>query len=107
MMTEAMKCDFCVIPSSSSDLRKAGAGSNRLMTAFSLGLPVAASKISAYQPFSEYFFDIDSPNLPDFFANPEGWHPIVLEVQRKFVPDFYRENIGIMWASVFDSMFTT
>jgi len=105
MMTEAMKCDFCVIPSSSIDLRKAGAGSNRLMTAFSLGLPVVASKISAYQPFSDYFFDIDSPDLADFFANPGRWHPIVSEAQRKLVPDYYGENIGIKWASVFDSMF--
>jgi len=105
MITEAMKCDFCVIPSSISDLRKAGAGSNRLMTAFSLGLPVAASRISAYQPFSDYFFDIDSPDLGDFFANPGRWHPIVSEAQRKLVPDYYGENIGIRWASVFDSMF--
>ena len=88
-----------------SDLRKAGAGSNRLMTAFSLGLPVVASKISAYQPFSDYFFDIDSPDLADFFANPGRWHPIVSEAQRKLVPDYYGENIGIKWASVFDSMF--
>lgn len=69
-MIDASKVSHgCLIPSNLNDPRKSGASSNRLITAFALGLPVSADLLESYAPFSNYFHNIREEPLSIFFKN--------------------------------------
>lgn len=98
MIDVALKSDICLIPSDQTDVRKNGVGINRLITALSLGLPVAASLVNSYSEFSNYFVDINSPELSLLMKNPESFHGQVISAQQNIVDQFKLENIETKWA---------
>ncbi len=55
MRVAAQYSDACIIPSDTSDPRKSGASSNRLLTAFALGLPTLAENLASYAPFNAFY----------------------------------------------------
>jgi hypothetical protein len=65
--SKASQC--CLIPSDLNDSRKSGASSNRLITAFALGLPVSADVLESYAPYSDYFHHIRETPLSVFIKN--------------------------------------
>lgn len=91
-------CNICVIPSDPKDPKKAGVSSNRLISAFSLGLPTAASNVESYLRFSEYFTNIDSVNFIDLLDNPNLANLKILDAQEKIVPKFSFIEIGNQWS---------
>jgi len=66
MINASLVSHGCLIPSDLNDSRKAGASSNRLITAFALGLPVSADVLESYSPFSDYFHNIRDTPLSEF-----------------------------------------
>jgi len=103
MIEISKKCDFCIIPSNPNDLRKSGAGTNRLMTSFALGLPVLASCLSSYKPYSEYFRDIQKCNIYDFVDDLENMYIVVANAQNKILQQFTNEFIGATWCNIIDN----
>jgi hypothetical protein len=97
-------CQLCVIPGNPYDPRKAGASSNRLLTALTLGLPTAADCIDSYKRFQDFFIDIRGPQFKELFENPTRFHSKVREAQRSIVPQFHAENIGKRWVQCIDSI---
>lgn len=97
MQTAASLADFYLLPAGIHDPRKIGASSNRLLTAFALGLPVAADLLPSYLPFRDQFASLRSSELTSMMASPEGWHPKVTEAQKTISTKFTREAIGAQW----------
>jgi len=97
MVETALVSDICIIPSDPLDIRKNGVGSNRLITALALGLPVAASNVNSYSEFSKYFVDIDSSNLNSLLKNPNLFHESVLSAQETIVNQFNFSHIERIW----------
>lgn len=93
----AKKCDFCIIPSDISDVRKSGAGANRLITSLALGLPVLATNLSSYKPYDEYYLDIEKNNIEKMIRNLDHMQNIVIQAQRNIIEEFTIEAIGEKW----------
>jgi hypothetical protein len=104
MENAANFCDLAIIPSDLNDSKKAGASSNRLITALALGLPTAADMIDSYKEFDKYFVDIRSENFTNLLEDPNPFHNLVSEAQEKIVPRFTKEVIGEKWINFFDSL---
>ena len=105
MQTVASICDFCIIPAGMNDARKNGVSSNRLLTAFALGLPTAADKVDSYLSFSEYFIDIRSTDLENFISHPHKNYEQVQQAQLAIAKTHTIEAIGHQWSSLFASQF--
>jgi hypothetical protein len=99
MLQAAMVSDFCIIPSNLSDSRKLGASSNRLITAFALGLPTAADHLPSYQKYSDYYVDIRSPKFFNLVENPLLFNQ-VSNAQSKLLTQYSFEKIGSDWLSL-------
>lgn len=97
-------CQLCVIPSNPYDPRKAGASSNRLLTALALGLPTAADCIDSYKRFKDFFVDIRGPQFKELLENSTRFHPTVREAQKTILPQFHTETIGKRWVQCIDSI---
>jgi hypothetical protein len=105
-MTEtALRSDVCIIPSDTSDIRKNGVGVNRLMTAFALGLPVAATLVDSYSEFSGYFVDINKPDLFLLMKKPEMFHKDVVLAQKNIVNNFTKKSISENWCNFIERLF--
>ena len=100
MVAAARVANFCVIPSDANDPRKAGASSNRLLTALALGLPTAASTIPSYQEFSECFLDLDSTSFPIESSKLLGLAQSVSWAQRVVLPKYSMQEIGSQWVDL-------
>jgi hypothetical protein len=101
-MIEAAKfCDLAIIPSNPSDPRKAGASSNRLITALALGLPTAADEIDSYKEFNKYFVNLRSDKFIDLLNSPNFYHGQVNMAQIEIVPNFAKQIIGQKWLDFF------
>lgn len=96
----AKKCDFCIIPSDISDVRKSGAGANRLITSLALGLPVLATNLSSYKPYDEYYLDIEKNNIKKMIRNLDHMQNIVIQAQRNIIEEFTIEAIGEKWYEI-------
>jgi len=99
MVYTAGLADACVIPSDPADPRKNGASSNRLISALSLGLPVAADMLDSYREFADCFVDLRSAGFHDLLADPLKYRAKVLRAQGGIVQRFSPETIGRNWAS--------
>jgi glycosyltransferase involved in cell wall biosynthesis len=104
MVEAALISDMCIIPSDPLDIRKNGVGSNRLITALALGLPVAASNVNSYTEFSKYFVDINSSNLNSLIKNPNLFHESVLSAQETIVNQFSFSNIERIWCEFIERL---
>jgi hypothetical protein len=87
----------CLIPSDLCDLRKSGASSNRLITAFALGLPVSADVLESYAPFSDFFHKIRELPL-SVFVNQLAFYTKKVELaQASVVPMFSQDALAKKW----------
>ena len=89
-----------IIPGDISDERKNGVSHNRLITAFALGLPVAATRYESYLEFDHQFVDIDNiSEFKNFLQNPSLYSSRVEIAQRK-VKNYTQENIARKWLNL-------
>lgn len=89
-----------IIPGDISDERKNGVSHNRLITAFALGLPVAATRYQSYLEFDHQFVDIDNKNeFEKFLQNPSLYSSRVVMAQKK-VKSYTQENIAKKWLNL-------
>jgi len=91
----------CLIPSDLNDSRKAGASSNRLITAFTLGLPVTADVLESYSPFKDYFHDIRETPLSVFIKQLTLYARKVEIAQKTVVLKFSQEALSQKWKIFF------
>jgi len=97
-MLEARRlCHGCLIPSDPLDPRKAGASSNRLITAFALGLPVLADAIPSYAPHAKLFRDARKSRLSEFCSNLPNDIRFINEAQKCVVPQYFPDIIFKKW----------
>lgn len=104
MISTSKICDLIIIPSDSSDPKKAGVSSNRLITALALGLPTAANVMESYKEYNQYFTNINSEKFIELIDNPNSFHNQVLEAQNIIIPQFTQENIGQKWINFFEKL---
>ena len=100
MVEVAKKCDFSLIPSDVNDVRKSGAGSNRLITSLALGLPVLATNLSSYESYKEYFTDIEKTSIKEMIDKLSSMQDIVIDAQVNIINKFSMENIGVKWSEI-------
>jgi hypothetical protein len=103
MIHFANKSDACLIPSDLNDVRKSGVSSNRLITAFALGLPVSADILQSYAPYSEYFQDIRIAPLSAFIKKINLYMIKSQSAQLNIVPRFSRDAIVQKWKFFFNN----
>lgn len=96
----ALQCDLALLPTGLGCLAKSGASSNRLLTAFALGLPVITNSIDSYLEFREFYTDIDECDLDAVFNSPEEEHSKVVKVQELLLPRYSPRTIGGDWLRV-------
>ena len=104
LINAAKYCDACLIPSDLNDLRKSGASSNRLITAFALGLPVTADILESYAPFSEYFHNIRGEPLSVFIKELNLYVKKCELAQANVVSKFRQDDIAKKWNSFFNKL---
>lgn len=97
MLKAAAESDCCIIPSYPQDPRKAGASSNRLLTALALGLPTIASGLASYQPFAQYFNQLNSNESINVIIDPCAFSKQVLRAQDLVIPKYTMESVGAEW----------
>jgi hypothetical protein len=101
MIDSAKISHGCLIPSDLNEPRKSGASSNRLITAFALGLPVSADLLESYAPFSEYFHNIREAPLSTFNKKLALYSKCLSLAQETIVPIFSEESMARKWKSLF------
>lgn len=100
-MIEASKdSDVCIIPSDPNDRRKAGVSSNRLLTAFALGLPTAADRMDSYIEHESMFIDLRSPAFKNLLKDPISFKNLATQAQSGSLQDHEMQNIGRRWLQV-------
>ena len=99
MIRAAAQSDLCVIPTDSTDPRKAGASSNRLITAFALGLPVMAGDLASYAPYRDYFTESVSEAFDALLGDPLAFSARAAAAQRDVVPEFMPDRLGKVWTA--------
>jgi hypothetical protein len=101
MINAAKISDACLIPSDLKDTLKSGVSSNRLITAFALGLPVTADLLESYAPFSDYFHNIREEPLSLFIKQLNLYIKKCKLAQANIVCNFSNEIIAKKWLSMF------
>jgi len=97
MLKASTNVSGIIIPGDISDDRKNGVSHNRLITAFALGLPVAATRYQSYLEFDNQFVDIDNKSeFENFLQNPSLYSSRV-EMAQKKVKNYTQENIAKKW----------
>ena len=100
MLKASTNVSGIIIPGDISDDRKNGVSHNRLITAFALGLPVAATRYQSYLEFDNQFVDIDNKSeFENFLKNPSLYSSRV-EMAQKKVKHYTQENIGKKWLNL-------
>ncbi len=102
MITAASVSDACWIPAGLNSKRKAGASSNRLLTALALGLPVAADELESYLPLRKYFASLHTPEFAALMSEPEARFAQVREAQALIARDYTMAAIGRQWLDLLD-----
>lgn len=86
-----------VIPGDPNDRFKSNVSSNRIITSFALGRPVAASYYDSYLEYKEFFVNIDEPALfKKFLNNPLAMNDKVKDAQN-LIKKNSSENIIKKW----------
>jgi len=97
MLKAAEKVSGIIIPGDITDNRKNGVSHNRLLSAFALGLPVAATRYKSYLEFDNQFADIDNHDeFKNFLLNPNLYSSRVKIAQNK-VKNYTKENLARKW----------
>jgi SAM-dependent methyltransferase len=90
--------DFCILPTGYKDSKKAGASSNRLITALALGMPVLSDHLISYQKFKCYFETLNSDNLFKFTNEPVYDFQKIIKFQELVAPDYTKKNLMHCWS---------
>jgi len=98
--------DLCIIPSDVNSDRKAGASSNRLITALALGLPTAATVLQSYHDFQPYFANIETGEFDELIQSPIAWSRRFTDEQRGIVAPFDQETVSAAWVNHFNALLT-
>ena len=100
MLKASLNVSGVIIPGDINDERKNGVSHNRIITAFALGLPVAATRYESYLEFDHQFVDIDDRNeFENFLTNPSLYSSRV-EMAQKKVKTYTQENIAKKWLNL-------
>jgi hypothetical protein len=100
MLKASTNVSGIIIPGDISDDRKNGVSHNRLITAFALGLPVAATRYQSYLEFDHQFVDIDNQTeFENFLQNPSLYSSRV-EMAQKKVKNYTQEIIAKKWLNL-------
>ena len=100
MLKASKSVSGVIIPGDINDERKNGVSHNRLITAFALGLPVAATRYESYLEFDHQFVDIDDKSeFTCFIKNPSIYSSRV-EMAQKKVKLYSSENIAKKWLNL-------
>lgn len=100
MLKASKNVSGVIIPGDKDDERKNGVSHNRLITAFALGLPVAATRYESYLEFDHQFVDIDDKSeFNNFIKNPSIYSSRV-EIAQKKVKLYTSENIAKKWLNL-------
>ena len=102
---ESKNCDICIIPVKLTENRKAGASSNRLLTALALGMPTCADIIDSYSPYNQYFGDLRSSEFNEMLTDPVIWNSRIQSAQKNILPDYTVASLGGKWISLLESYF--
>ncbi len=103
MINASNYCQGCIIPSGIDTVSKSGASSNRLITAFALGLPVSADMLGSHIPFEKYFHNIKESPISEFINKINYYHECVKSAQKDVVPLFDDDLIFKKWYELFAS----
>ena len=98
LMQAANISDFCILPTGYKDSKKAGASSNRLITALSLGMPVLSDHLISYQKFNNYFETLNIDNLLKYTLKPDYDFQKIKDFQKIVAPDYTRKNLLHNWS---------
>ncbi len=100
MLKASANVSGVIIPGDISDERKNGVSHNRLITAFALGLPVAATRYESYLEFDHQFVDIDNQTeFENFLQNPSLYSSRA-EMAQKKVKNYTQEMIAKKWLNL-------
>ena len=97
MLKASTNVSGIIIPGDISDDRKNGVSHNRLITAFALGLPVAATRYQSYLEFDHQFVDIDNQTEFETFLQNPSLYSSRVEMAQKKVKNYTQENIAKKW----------
>ena len=86
-----------IIPGDINDETKNGVSHNRLITAFALGLPVAATKYESYLEFDNQFVDIDNKSEFENFLQDASQYSSRVKMAQKKIKSYTKENIVKKW----------
>ncbi len=97
MLKAAELVSGIIIPGDITDNKKNGVSHNRLITAFALGLPVAATRYKSYLEFDNQFADIDNHDeFKNFLLNPNLYSSRLKIAQNK-TKNFTKEILARKW----------
>lgn len=96
-MAAARLSDWVLIPSNPTHPAKQYVSNNRLLTSLALGLPVAATRLPSYDPYKEFFRDIDGDWSPAEWRDPGSEMEKVLTAQRLVIPRFSPKALARKW----------
>ena len=100
MLKASKDASGVIIPGEINNDRKNGVSHNRLITAFALGLPVAATRYESYLEFDHQFVDIDNQSeFENFLKNPTLYSSRVTMAQKR-VKNYTQENIAKKWLNL-------
>ena len=97
MLKASVNVSGVIIPGDVNDDKKNGVSHNRLITAFALGLPVAASRYQSYLEFDHQFADIDNKSEFENFLNNPSLYSSRVEMAQKKVKNYSLDNIAQKW----------
>lgn len=100
MIEVAKRCNLIIIPGDLKTDKKLGVSENRLITAFALGLPVAASNYPSYELFKDYYINIDDETIfKKLIEEPDSFSSKTINAQKKCA-QYSKENISKHWLTI-------
>ena len=97
MLKASANVSGVIIPGDINDDKKNGVSHNRLITAFALGLPVAATRYQSYLEFDHQFVDIEDKNEFEHFLKNPSVYSSQVEMAQKKIKSYTQENIAKKW----------
>ena len=95
-----LAADFAFLPVGLHDPKKAGAGSNRLVTALCLGLPVLTQRLNSYASFDGLFIDLDRSDWLSLLSDLSSIREIVVRAQNERVLKYMPKALEPYWLAL-------
>ena len=104
LIQQSRNTNKIIIPGNKEDLKKIGVSSNRLITSFALMKMIAATNYASYQPYSNYFVDIDDNEKFKNFINDDFNEHIVKNALRNAIPNYSKDFISTKWENLINKL---